>query len=275
MVHKRISLAIALVGSLILGGCASGYSEFYKPAQGVTPEQIAQYRAGPPSAPEVQRGVNPGTEQGSKALLDAYARRGYALIGTAFFNSGRQEGESGAIAQAQKVGADLVLLFSPKYTGSINSAIPITTPTTTTSYTNSTATAYGPGGVVNAYGSGTTTTYGSTTTMVPFTVHRQDFGALFFIKRKWAFGALWRELSDAERQSLGTNKGVVASVIVDDSPAYAADILPGDIIVSIDDEPVRNGQSASQLLQSKAGRLVRVGVVRNSRPLVKEVQLGR
>lgn len=168
-----------------------------------------------------------------------------------------------------------MLLFNPKYTGSINSAIPITTPTTTTSYTTSTATAYGSGGVVNAYGNGTTTTYGSTTTMVPFTVHRQDFGALFFIKRKWTFGALWRELSDAERQTLGSNKGVVTTVIVDDSPAYAADILPGDILVSVDGEPVSNAQSISQLLQSKTGSLVRVGLVRSGRPLIKEVQLVR
>ena len=118
-------------------------------------------------------------------VLDAYAKRGYVQIGNAMFNSGRDEPETAAVHQGQKVGADLVLILNPKYTGSVTSSVPITTPTTNLSYTSGTATAYGSGGTVTAYGNSTTTTYGTTTNYVPITVNRSDYGAVFFVKQRF------------------------------------------------------------------------------------------
>jgi len=56
------------------------------------------------------------------------------------FNSGRPESEDAAVRQGEEVGADLVLVLNPNYTGSVNSRVPITTPTTSTTYSNATAT---------------------------------------------------------------------------------------------------------------------------------------
>ena len=222
---------------MLLGACASGYKEFYKPNQNATPEVIATIRvAAPPTNPAIERS-QPGD---NRIILDAYAERGYFMIGHSMFNSGRTESEDAAVGQARVVGADLVLILNPKYTGTVTSSVPIATPTSSTSYSSGTATAYGPGGSATAYGSGTTTTYGTSTTYIPVTVNRMDFGAVFFIKQKFGLGALFRDLTDSERQELQTNKGVAIRLVVDGMPAFNSDLLVGDIVSAIDGTPVLN-----------------------------------
>ena len=195
------------------------------------------------------------------------------MIGNSMFNSGKSESEDSAVRQAQEVAADLVLILNPKYTGSVTSSVPITTPNTTTSYSTGTATAYGPRGTATAYGSGTTTTYGTTTNYVPITVHRSDFGAIYFVKQKFNLGIFPRELSDSERQDLQSNKGVAVKIVVDGTPAYNSDILVGDIITMIDGAVVSNPQSFSQLLRERKGKLIKLSLIRRNQHIEKEIQL--
>jgi hypothetical protein len=260
----------ALFLALVLGGCASGYKEFYRPAQGVTPEAVAANRASPPTTnPVVER-----SQRGSReAVLDAYAKRGYVMIGQSMFNSGRRESEDAAVEQAKSVGADLVLIFNPQYTGSVTSSVPITTPTTSTSYSTGTATAYGPGGSVTAFGSGTTTTYGSTTTYVPVTVHRSEYGAVYFVKHRFSLGVFLRDLNDSERQELQSNKGATVRLVVDGTPAFDADILVGDVVTAIDGIPVSASKDALDLLGQRGEKRVSLSIVRRGQRIEKSVQL--
>ncbi|MBB6598235.1 PDZ domain-containing protein [Luteimonas sp. MC1825] len=267
---KFIRLAFSIASSLLLVSCASGYSSFYTPATGATPDAIASYRAAPPPAMPLLERSSPGDPE---AILAAYAKRGYVMIGHSMFNSGTNESESSALKQGKSVGADLVLVLNPQYTGSISSSIPLTTPTTTTSYTTGTATAYGSGGTVNAYGNSTTTTHGSKTTYIPMTVHRSDYGAVYFIKQRFNFGAFVRDLNDAERQALETNQGVVVLTIVDDTPAFRADILPGDVIIAFDGARVPNQDGFGKMTEERKGKLVTVALVRNGQRLEKAVQV--
>ncbi len=267
-------LAMLLASALFLAGCASGYSQFYRPAPGMSAEGVAAMRAAPPTGqPIIERAAPPG--QAGDAVLDAYVKRGYVLIGSSQFNSGMAEPDEAAIEQGRKIGADLVLILDPRYTGSTTSAVPLTLPTTTTAHSTGTATAYGPRGVVNAYGSGTTTIYGTSTTMIPITVHRSDYAAGYFVKRKWGFGAVWRELSDQERQELQSNKGIAVRLVVNDSPAFHADILPGDIILAVDGEPVLGRESISGLVSGRAGQRVMVSLLRRGSRIEKAVQLAK
>lgn len=269
----NIKKAIPLLASLVvLAGCASGYKQFYRPTQGFNPGHIAEMRLGsPPGVPMVER-AQP-TE--STIILDAYAKRGFVMIGSSMFNSGRAESEESAIEQGQSVGADLVLILNPRYTGSVTSSVPITTPTTTTSYSTGTAVAYGPRGSVSAFGSGTTTTYGSATTYVPMTVHRSDYGAVFFVKQRFGFGAFLRDLTDSERQELQTNKGAAIRLIVDDTPAFNADILVGDIVTSVDGTSVANSQAFQSMLRERQGKQVKLSLLRRGQVVEKSVQLGQ
>lgn len=261
----------SIILALVLSSCASGYKTFYKPVSGATPEVIAARRVGPPpSTPIIERAQPPENPQ---ALLDAYTKRGYATIGNSIFNSGKSESEDSAVHQAQEVGADLVLILNPRYTGSVTTNMPITTPTSTTSYSTGTATAYGTGGSATVYGSGSTTTYGTTTNYVPITVHRSDFGAIYFVKNKVNLGVFPRDLSDSERQELQSNKGIVVRVIVDGSPAFNADILVGDIITTIDGVVISNVQSFSEQLRERKGKLIKLSILRRGQHIEKAIQL--
>ena len=250
MNFRPIRFLCAAACALSLASCASGYSSFYTPATGATPEAIASLRATPPpTTPLLERSAPGNMEE----ILAAYAKRGYVMIGHSMFNSGNNESDASALRQGVSVGADLVLILNPQHTGSITSNIPLTTPTTTTAYTTGSATAYGAGGTVRAYGNSTTTTYGSNTTYIPMTVNRSDYGAVYFVKQRFHLGAFVRDLNDAERQELQTNQGVVVLTIVDDTPAFRADILPGDVILTIDDVRVSNQESFGRMTsESKA-----------------------
>ena len=261
---------VLLVIPTMLGGCASGYKQFYRPANGVTPESIARMRANPPPETPLVERIPPIN---GSAAMDAYSKRGYTLIGSAEFNSGRGESENSAIEQGKAVGADLVVILNPQYAGSESSVIPITTPTTSTTYSTGSATAYGKGGVVTAYGNGTSTTYGTTTNFIPVTIHRTNYSAGYFIKQKTILGAQARDLNDKERQELGTNKGVVITLVVDDSPAFKADLLPGDIAISINETPISSMNQLSKSILERSGNLITLGIIRNGRSINLPVQL--
>jgi len=258
--------------ALLLNACAtSGYVKFYKPAPGATPEAVLALRLGPPPAtPNVER--LPSTQE-MRSLFDAYAKRGFASIGESRFNSGFDESDESAIEQGKKLGADLVVLLNPRHTGSTTTSMPLTLPTTTTSLTTSTATVLGAGGPVTAYGTGTTTTFGQQTTYVPVTINRTEYGAVFFVKRRWALGTVWRDLTDAERQELQSNKGVAVHVVVENSPAFLADILPGDIVLAVNGTPVLGQDAMAGTLKANAGQRVTLSLYRRGQRIDKDVRL--
>jgi hypothetical protein len=254
----------------ILSGCASGYQKFYQPATGATPETIAAMRSGPaPAIPLIEHGA----PSNSQALLDSYSKRGYAPIGRSSFTTGRSESEEAAVHQAKDVGADLVLILDPKYAGSTTSNIPIVQPTSSTTYTTGTATAFSGGKTVTAYGNATSTTYGSNTTYIPIKVDYTNYGAVYFVKTRTRLGVLLRDLTNDERKARQTNKGVVIRLIVDNSPAFDADLLVGDIITSVENEAVTTVSNFQSLLAKYSGKSISMRLVRESTTLDKTVVL--
>ncbi len=255
--------------ALVLGGCANGYQQFYQAYPGATPETIAKIRtAAPPANPRVEH--VPGIDN---SVYEGYAKLGYTPIGHSSFNAGQRQPDENAVAQGRAVGADLVIIANPRYTGTETASIPITTPTTSTTYSSGTATAYGPYGTVNAYGSGVAQTYGTQTNFVPVAIHRQDYGAVYFIKRHYVLGTIVRDLNNEERQALQTNKGVVVMTVVNDTPAFNADILTGDIVTELDGQVVTNAQGFSSYLGSHVGRTVALSILRGNKQVEKSVQL--
>lgn len=86
MIKSLSSPFLPLFFMLYVTACASGYKEFYKQAQGVTPEIVAAMRVAPPPAIPVVEHAQPGDNM---TILDAYAQRGYIMIGHSIFQSGR------------------------------------------------------------------------------------------------------------------------------------------------------------------------------------------
>jgi len=191
-------------------------------------------------------------------------------MGFSSFNGARGS-DSDALAEGKRVGADLILVFDPKYTGTRSGAIPLTTPATETTQYSGTATAYGSGGSVTAYETGTATTYGSRTTYVPFHVDRYDFLAVYLFKEHYHTGLLLSPLTDAQRQTLGSNAGGYVYGVVDGSPAFFADVLAGDIVTAIDGLPMimTNDSAATTYLQTHYGRPVTFTIFRHGAYLTK------
>lgn len=261
---KMISVFVICLGLI---GCVSGYQQFYKPVANLTPEALDNIRATPaPIEPVVLHQASFPTEL-------EISKAGYIVLGYSWFNSGRSETDAGAIEQAKTLRADAVVIINPQHTGSTSSAIPITTPTTSTAYTSSTATAYGSGGSATAYGNSTTTTYGSQTNYIPITTHLYNYGAIYLVKFRYALGLTHRPLNDDERVQLQSNRGVSVTSIIDGSPAFNADILPGDIITNINDERISTGESFNERLNTLRGQVVTLTVSRSAKEMKINVAL--
>ena len=191
-------------------------------------------------------------------------RKGYAPLGYSAFNSSSSKIKD-AFRWGKKINAKYIIIGG-KHVSSSTSTIPITMPNTTTSYNQGAVNAYGSGGTAYGNYSGTTTTYGSRTTYIPVTNNIFYKMAVYFGEYpKKGDGIYSRALTDEEIARYETQRGVVVSSVREGSPAYNANILPGDVIIKLNDQPFDmttwNAALAGDLpLQVE---LVRNGSVRN------------
>lgn len=260
----RIAILLCVT---LLGGCASnGYREFYHELPGAQ-DALANRANPPPEEPKIDRLAGRFQDVASQ-----YLRAGYVPIGYSSYN-GPSGDEDEALDQGQEVGADIVVLMSPRFTETVRSSIPIVTPTSQTTYTNSNATVYGSGGSANIYGNSTSTTYGTRTTYVPVTTQRFDFEAVYLVKRRYSFGAQFDALTDEDRIRLQSNKGVRIVQVVNDTPAFEADILVGDIVLAVNDRSVSSPETFREILQNISGQRLALKIIRNGEPLMKIVQI--
>lgn len=266
-------LLLGLLVVLLLTGCATyredGYSEFYQGR--MAPNLVAAMRgANPaPQTPAMTRA------QGDDLQINAaYLRKGYELIGFSNFTSGYAQTPADAQRQGAKVGADLVVIVDPQYAETRTANMPVNTPTKQTYVTNSSATAYGAGSPVAAYGNSTTTSYSSQTNYVPVSADRYHYEAIYYVKRThWVLGATCRDLTDEERKTLQSNRGAYVKNVVDGQPAFNADILVGDMIVAVDHAPVYGDQALRAVIEQRRGQSVVITLFRDGKTIDKTVLL--
>ncbi len=254
-----ITLIAALAAALGVGGCASDYQTFYQANPNMSlfepPSQIVQ--------PTVR--VSTGDHDRD---VEAMYIEGYGAVGYVTFN-GPARNIQEALVQAKKVGATFVVV-SHQYTNTVSGAVPLTMPTSQTSYINGTVRTYGSGGYASGNYSGTATTYGSQTTFIPYSVSRFDQQAIFFgpLKRT-GLGILSRSLTATEAQALGSEKGIFTRAVRHGSPAYQADLLPGDVVREINGNVADDPNAVRQLLHLDARN--HIVLTRNGKTLEKDV----
>jgi hypothetical protein len=259
----RSVLVTALV--LVLTSCATNpYARFYE-----GPPDARVFPGYDPASGDVQIFGTDDFERDTLALM----REGYQPFGHSSFSAGSNSvTEKQLREQAANVGAQVVLVAS-QYTHTVSGAVPLSIPHTTTSYSSGTATAYGSGGTVNAYGSGTTTTYGSQTVVMPYSVARSDFGARYFAKVKSRLGITPNTISDEVRKRLQSNLGIAVVVVAEGSSAFAADVLPDDIVLSMGDDPVQSVEHFLQLLDKYEGQAPLFKIDRDGVRLDKQIHI--
>lgn len=86
------------------------------------------------------------------------------------------------------------------------------------------------------------------------------------------FGAYVRG-SVSEQAAAGTTRGVVVLLVVRRSPAADADLVPGDVIVSIAGERLESTSDFTAVVERFSGKLVDVEFRRNGSATTASVQL--
>jgi S1-C subfamily serine protease len=71
------------------------------------------------------------------------------------------------------------------------------------------------------------------------------------------------------------NDGMVVDLVINDSPAAAAHIQQGDIILAIDGKAILDPLAVPAFLHSIAGRRVQIDLLRGGTPQAVEVQLNQ
>lgn len=108
----------------------------------------------------------------------------------------------------------------------------------------------------------------SQTTFVPFAKREYDNQITFWRKRKTnAIGVYCDYVPEQIRQQLQRNTGAFVVALEDDSPAFFANILIGDIIASVNDIPVNTPADLSPVLSECCGSTAKIEIIRNGHSL--------
>jgi hypothetical protein len=279
MSSRYISPACSVLFALC--GCQTNpYTQYYTNV--ITPQQAAQLL--PYSGHTEFNTISINAPNDWMERVNGATTLGYAYLGYASFEAGAQVFGPQLRRKAKELGADFVLVGS-SFPRNVTGVMPLSNDqsgqvATTPSSDLVNANLLNNRGISvdgSAYDSGqfTTGTSGTlSTNHVPNSVARYTYAAGFFRKRSWMFGAQYVPLDANQRQILQRNTGVAVTLVVDGSPAFLANILLGDILLTIDGEQITTAGNFPNQLYAHAGKKVSLGLLRNGKEMTIEVKLG-
>jgi len=278
---KLVSAFYAVALALFLTGCETTnfVSQFYTDYTAGVPKDVINARVLPYSGNTIIRSSSNPKADGTEMIRNNYVKIGESgFTGTNITLTNEM-----ILEQARKVNADVALYYSG-YVGSEQGTRPVLNynpgqTSTTTSYGNVNANAYGTGGY--AYGSANYTGTSTTNTMgtlsvshVPATLHRYQYAVAFYRKGTPAiFGALTANLSDELRKKYGRNTGAVISTVMYNTPAFKAEFFEGDVIIAMNGQDVSSMESYGEKLIQFAGQDCVFTVLRDKERLTIPVKL--
>jgi len=267
----KIPVLAFLVAALFSGCATNNFSKFYVDKTVGASPSLLNKRLQPYSG--VTQVYSSNNLQRDAVEL---ARRNYFILGESAFEAGGQNTNDQLMEQAKLVGADAVL-YATKYQGSEQTYVPLIQyhpGQSSTTYSSGTANAsvYGSNGV-SAYGTGNSSGYSTTTSpgtfsseAIPVTVQRYAYDAVYWrMGRPRIFGTNVANLSDETRIALKRNTGAVVVLVINDSPAFHANVLVGDIIIRIDDTPIDSEQDVTTKMPAFAGKDCVLTVLRDGK----------
>jgi hypothetical protein len=276
---RIFSLVLLFTCLSLVGGCATNqFAKYYQDGTTNMPPEVAK-RLMPYSG-----NSKIFTTNDMKSDSETLMRQGYRQIGSSGFHGTGRVTQKQLQDQATNVGADVVL-YASRYQGSEQVAKPFLQynpgqTSTTYSSGNVNANAYGSGGYAHGTatysGTSDTTTSGTySTTVVPVTVHRYQYGATFWRKSKPStLGVLFVNLPDELRKNLQRNTGVLVMLVIDDSPAFKANILPGDVITEMSGIAIESQKDFMAKIPQFEGKKCDLLILRNGKPITISVQMG-
>lgn len=245
--------------AVTFAGCTSTHQRFFKSTVAEPHPALAEYDS-----------HNLAVYNGEPKVFfqhfdDALGRRliedGFIMLGYSSFN-GRQEGVEAIKNEAKRLGAEIAIAES-QFSHTVSGAVPITSYSPQTVRTSGTV--YTSSGNWATY-SGTATGTSSQTNYVPYSVARYDQSTSFWTRtaRPRILGAVPAEMTAEDRQKVGVNQGVRVVACVRDSPAWRANVLPGDFILAVDSQPLGSLKELTDRLVSRAGQRATLLIMRGS-----------
>lgn len=271
--QTRLAFLVMAVAIAVSGCASNAFEKFYTPSRSADNILSSPFYVKPPKEPKLYEHSN-NLEADAKRLQE----EGYACIGTSSFFGPSKVGEkSKAIAQGEKVGAALVMIRS-NYKDTLSGTTPLVLPNAPQVATvNTNGTVYGYNGSAS-YNSTSTVTMpgGSTTYNIPYNITRSDFFASYWVMldpAKMRLGTRTDSLPDNVRSRLKRNTGAYVLIVVRGTPAFAANVMEGDVIVKVNEEEVVDGPSFLKQLAQYQGESVILGLIRDGIPIDIRVPL--
>ena len=271
---------LAITGALLTGCASNPFGKFYRSYSDKMPVAL-QHRLQPASN---VREVLTASAQNHRNVARPLEERGYICIGFSGFVGGPASREQ-VIDQAKKVGAEYAI-YTVEYSHTEQGVMPLFSYQPGQTYTthhqgSATATVYSGGYSARGYG----TYSGTSTTTTPGTVvqsgympyQRQVFehGASFWCASKpGIFGARIIPIPEVVRSTLQRNTGVLVDYVVNNGPAFRANIMGGDVIIQIAEKPIATVEEFMELLPTYSGQNVSVQLIRGTEKRAIEVHFG-
>lgn len=251
-------------------GCANPYSKFYHDftdGKGVT-KSTQLYIAN----------ENVKIIKGDNIDLDnkRMEEDGYLILGYSSFNGSDGIGERNIIRHANQIHAAFAITYQ-NYTNTISGNTPVTVPNNQFSSTTVNATVYGTNGTSKTLsGHAATTTYGTKTIDIPYSVDRYNCYVSYWIKIKPpVLGLNLNDLTDEIKQQIGSNKGSLVRTVIKGSPAYHSDIITGDIIKKIGDHEIYSPETYTNALKNFSDQSVDVTIIRKQLEISKNIKISK
>jgi|GEM_PF-2033393 len=282
-----MKLNLMLVSLIIVSSCASRNFHAENYVANINISQI-------PKPDVVSEGSDPliistkNLNQDYETLLS----KGYILLGYSSFE-GELDEQYNVIQQGRDTGAT-VILTTNAFLGVSSSTIPLLLPTSSTTYSSGSYKGTGNTNYSNSYGrhlgqsnsnyngtfSGQTTTQSNQ--WVPMTVSKTIYRqtTAFFVKTNQDFklGLYFRDLNQDERRVIEKNTGIMVTTVIENTPAFYKNIVPGDAITSINDIEIVNNAHAGSIINSNQ-KIETIKVVRNGKeiliPMIEKVPATR
>lgn len=253
---------------LFCTGCVNPYLKFYTDKTNGADLATMPGVILPSVAPLIYSGTNVRDDE-----IDML-EKGFMLLGYSSFNGANDDNNNSAVEQGEKVNAEIVLFYKI-YTNTINGSYTLTLPDTQTTTTNTSGNVYAGGDVGSYSGSSTSTTYGTKTSEIPYSVARYDYVATYWIRLKpKPFGAYLKDIPSDLTQQIGTNKGALVYAVVKNSPAFMAEVLRGDVIKTINDNEIIDSKDALRVIKIYIGKNISISLLRNGKIIKKRLKLG-
>ncbi len=266
----NVKLGLYYVGIFILGltACANPYRINFNSTKDRFPSWVENRLLPHPEKPQLRLTEN--IQSDGWGLFE----RGYFMVGYSKFDGPKIEVDL-AIAQGAAAGAHVVLV-QRKYAKTLTETVTVThwPPSETTEIREKTDVSGGTRDRQVDRRVEITTSRGPETVYVPKQVDYYEHSATFWRKiDRPVFGGLVQDLTEDLRQKLQANRGLVVRAVMLDSPAFKADLLKGDIILKINDEPVPSAAQFYENLKIMAGKNISVSLLRGSNTINRIISL--